>query len=309
MSKVDKINFDGFEWISLTHPTEAEINKLRDYGFHPLDLEDCLTPAKRNKIDSYDNYIFSIMLWPKFNPKTREISSAEIDFFLGKDFLITLHHNDLKPFSDAFELYRLSGDMRSKHKGETPEKIVYDLFNKLYLYIFPMVDHLIVDCDEIEKAIFTGKEKKMVSEIMIIRRNIIDFRKIMQAHKNVLKRLIFTLKENPIYKIKKTDVYFEGLTDYTKEIWDQLDNLKERIEALQQTNESRISYKLSDIMRILTIISVITFPVTLMAAIFGMNTIESMPFVNNPFGFWIIVGLMLALIFGMLTTFKKKGWL
>ena len=84
----------------------------------------------------------------------------------------------------------------------------------------------------------------------------------MQVHKNVLQKLIKTLKENPLYVMKKTDIYFESLIDHTKEIWDTLDNLKERIEALQETNESQISLKLSHIMKTLTIISVITFPIT-----------------------------------------------
>ena len=172
-----------------------------------------------------------------------------------------------------------------------------------------MVDHLDDDCDNIEKAIFSGREKHMVSEILVIRRNITDFRKIMQVHKNVLKKTIYNFKESPLYVMKKTDAYFESLVDYAKEIWDMLENLKERIEALQQTNESQISFKLSDIMRILTTISVITFPVTLVATIFGMNTIHAMPFVDHPLGFWYVIGVMILMIVGMLTIFKKKGWL
>ena len=147
----------------------------------------------------------------------------------------------------------------------------------------------------------------MVSEILIIRRNITDFRKIMQVHKNVIKKAITYFKQSPYFVMKKTDAYFESLVDYSKEIWDTLDNLKERIEALQQTNESQISFQLSDIMRVLTIISVITFPITLIAAIFGMNTIHAMPFVNSPLGFWYIIAIMISVASAMLIIFKKKG--
>ena len=149
----------------------------------------------------------------------------------------------------------------------------------------------------------------MIWEILIIRRNITDFRKIRQVHKNVLKKAISNFKNSPIFAMKKTDAYFESLVDYTKEIWDMMENLKERIEAIQQTNESQISFKVSNIMRILTIISVITFPVTLLATVFGMNTIHAMPFVNNPMGFWYVIGTMITLIIVMIAIFRKKGWM
>jgi magnesium transporter len=99
------------------------------------------------------------------------------------------------------------------------------------------------------------------------------------------------------------------LLDQAKEIWDTLENLKETIEALQQTNESQISFQLSDIMKTLTIISVITFPLTLIATVFGMNTVISMPLTRSPFGFWYVLGIMFVLMLTMLLIFKKKGWL
>ena len=308
MATTKKIQFGSFEWTDIMHPGQAEIEQLRKYNFHPLDLRDCLIPVRRNKIDTYPTYTFLVTLWPAFDRTTREIVAGEVDVFIGKNFLITLHHEKIPVLQDIFQLYQTSAELRGKFVGETPERLLYELLNRHYSYVFPMVDHLITDCDAIEKAIFSGDEKKMVSEILIIRRNIIDCRKVMQAHKNVLKRAITSFKENHNFKMKKTDVYFESLIGYTKEIWDQLDNLKERIEALQETNESQISFKLSDIMRILTIISVITFPVTLTAAIFGMN-ILNIPLGNNPYGFWIILAMMLAIVASMLGVFKKKGWL
>jgi len=310
VSSTQKIAFPNFSWINITNPTEKEIRQMGEkYQFHPLDLADCLTLSHRSKADTYPKYIFLALLLPVYNRKTREILPAELNVFISKDYLITLGRNDLKVFTDFFDLFRVSSDLRRKYPDHSPEKLLYEMLNKLFLYAFPMIDHLSQDCDNIEKAIFSGKEKKMVSEILIIRRNITDFRKIMQVHKNVLKKLIYGLKESSLFVMKKTDVYFESLVDYSKEIWDTLENLKERIEALQQTNESQISFKLSDIMRILTIISVITFPITLLATVFGMNTIKAMPFINHPFGFWYVVGIMLLIIFGMLALFKRKGWL
>jgi magnesium transporter len=308
-SSIKKIQFRHFTWINITNPGSKEIEYLRkNYNFHPLDLQDCVSPTQRTKIDIYPNYTFLVVLFPVYNRKTREIIPGELDFFISRKYLISINHGDFAVFTDFFHLFELQPDSRHKYPGTSPERLLYEILNKLFLYCFPMLDHLIVDCDNIEKAIFSNQLKQMISEILLLRRNITDFRKIMQVHKNVLKKMITNFKENPLYDIKKTDVYFESLIDYTKEIWDTLENLKERIEALQETNESQISFKLSHIMKTLTIISVITFPITLIAGIFGMNTLHGMPWIDHPLGFWMVIGFMGLIVATMLTTFKKKGW-
>ncbi|MBN1779440.1 MAG: magnesium transporter CorA family protein [Candidatus Buchananbacteria bacterium] len=310
MGQTKKIEFKHFEWINITDPGKKEIENLGEkYKFHPLDLQDCLNTSYRSKIDTYDEYTFLVLLFPVYDYETREIVPSEIDVFISSEYLITINHGNIKPFDDFFDLFRVTSTLREKYTDRSPERLFYEILNKLILYVFPMVDHLNDDCNKIEKAIFSGREKRMIWEILIIRRNITDFRKIMQVHKNVLKKAVNNFKDSNLYAIKKTDAYFESLVDYTKEIWDMMENLKERIEALQQTNESQISFKVSDIMRILTIISVITFPVTLLATVFGMNTVHAMPFVNNPNGFWYVIGVMTALITAMIAIFKKKGWM
>lgn len=310
MSNKQKIEFANFYWLNIENPTKEDIEKLGEqYKFHPLDLHDCLTISHRSKVDVYDKYIFLVLLFPFYNPKNRDIEATEFNIFISNKYLITINHNKIPVFNDFFNLFKLSSNLREKYLDKSPERLLYEIINKLFLYCFPMIDHLSDDCNNIEKAIFAGRERHMVSEILIIRRNITDVRKIMQVHKDVLKKAVINFKENPIYVMKRTDAYFESLVDFAKEIWVNLENLKERIEALQQTNESQISFKLSDIMRILTIISVTTFPVTLLATIFGMNTVNAMPFMEHPFGFWWVIGLMVIIVFTMLTIFKRKGWL
>ena len=310
MAKTQVIDFPNFQWIDIENPdaeTMADLGKK--YDFHPLDIADTLSTSYRSTMDAYPAYTFITLLFPVFNRQTKEIESSELNLFVGSDFIITIHQGHLTTLKDFYHAFHISPELRNKYNDKSPERLVYELLNKMFLYILPMIDHLGDDCDNIEKAIFSGKERRMISEILLIRRNITDFRKIMQVHKTVIKKVINSFKHNNIFVIKKTDVYFESLLDYTKEIWDTLENLKERIEALQESNESQISFKLSDIMRILTIISVVTFPITLLATIFGMNTVISMPFVNSPLGFWYLIAMMFAMIVGMLVYFKKKGWM
>lgn len=310
MANTQTIAFKNFSWVNISDPTSKQLEQLREeYGFHPLDIADCLTSSHRSKVDIYEKYLFIVLLFPMFNPETREIVAAEFDIFIGTNYLITIQHGELAVFNNFFDSFKQTPSLREHYNDKSPEKLLYQILNKLLLYTLPMIDHLVTDCDEIETAIFTGREKKMISEILIIRRNITDLRKIMQVHKNVLKKTVSNFKTSPLFVMKTSDAYFDSLIDYTKEIWDMLENLKERIEALQQTNESQISFRLSNIMRTLTSISVLTFPVTLLATIFGMNTTHSMPFINDQLGFWYVISIMISVILLMLAVFKKKDWM
>lgn len=313
MSVIQTIKHKDFRWIDIHCGNGNKSKGIKyleeNFNFHPLDIEDCASITHRAKCDAYPYYSFLILLFPSYNKKTREIITSEIDFFISKDNLISVHrNNNLATYTNFFNLCTENIEEKEKFLSLPPERLLYEILNRLYIDCLPMLDHVSEDVDNIEKQIFSGNEKEMVHEISIIRRNITDFRKLMQPHKNVIKKLAASLQENPLFAIQKTDAYFNNLIDYTKEIWDALDNYKERIEALQATNESLISFKLNDIMKILTIISVITFPITLIAAVFSMNT-PGIPFTEYKYGFWIVLCIMLSIALLMLGHFKRRDWM
>ena len=306
MTNIKRAEFKHFDWINIQQPDNESVRFLSEnFNFHPLNIQECLLDTTRSKIDIYSTYTYFIHIFPVYIRSTREIKPIKISFFVGKKFLITLPRSPMSTFHEFFSIFEGNKILCENFREGSPEKLLYEILSNVLLYCYPMIDHLIKDCDNIQEQIFSGNERKMVS---VIRRNITDFRKIMQGHKNVLKKLITFLKVNTQFVMKKDDIYFENLIDHTKEIWDTLCNLKERIEALQETNESQISYKLSDIMKMLTIISVITFPLTLIGTIFTMQ-LSGMPFQANPNGFWIVIIIMGTILTGMLTFFKKKGWM
>ena len=142
---------------------------------------------------------------------------------------------------------------------------------------------------------------------MKTRYNIINFRRIMQTHKNMIKKMISLNSE--FFPKQPLHSYYNKLLEQTKDIWEILENYKEVIEILAIANDSLLNYKISDIMKTLTIFSVIVFPLTLIAAIFGMNTTNGMPFMNNQFGFEIVIIIMLFGSLFMLLFFEKKKWL
>jgi magnesium transporter len=297
-------------WANIVNAKKEEISYLRKkYKFSDIDLRDAQASltAQRPKFYTRNGYSFLILQFPVFNKKTRTIEAEEVDFFIGKNYLIICHRNQLPPLVELFNACETDKFYREQYFSDENIGLLYEIITRLQEYCYPLIDHMSLDIQHIEKQIFNGNERQMVKEILLIKRNILNVRKIMEAHKDVLQKLARS-KANymPTENMK---VYYNDLIEHTKNIWDILNGQKETIEALEDTNTSMISFKLNDIMRTLTVFSVIVFPLTLLAAIFGMNTVNGMPFVNHPLGFWIIIGIMLIGAFFMFIYFKRKRWI
>ena len=307
MTKIQEIKFNNQKWVDIENPTKEDIEKLREeYKFHPLDLEDVMHPTQRSKIDKYKDYFFLILMFPVYNRETMEIDPTEVDFFVSEDYIVTIHHGNLPPLKDMFQICQSNESARESTFGDSTDMLLYNILKKLHLYIYPMLDHVSLDIADIKKKIFMGNEKEMVKQILEIRRNITDFRKIMDAHEATISRLL--KKGTGVYHVhEKYQDYFDDLIDYTKEIWDQLGTFKEAIEALHETNESLITFRLNDVMKVLTIFSVVLLPATVITSLFGINA-PSMPLASHPNGFWAILGITLLASAITLIYIWRKHW-
>jgi magnesium transporter len=184
--------------------------------------------------------------------------------------------------------------------------LLNEIIHRLQNATFPMLDHITLDIENIENQIFAGNERRMVREILIIKRNIVAFRRIMNSHKNIIKKLMAV--NNSYFEPGEMRIYLNNALERSKDIWDILQTHMETITAFDETNESMISFKLNDIIKILTTISVVLIPANLVVGIFGMNTSHD-PINGQPYDFWIIVGIVCFVIGGLLLWFKRKGWL
>ena len=305
--KLGKIKTKKITWININKPDKESIQYLKDnYDFHPLDLEDCLGKVQRPPISEYSHYLFFILTFPVYNRQTREIESSEVDFFVGSRYLVTICDGGLDTLDIFFNQIKNDEDQREKLMlSSHPANLLYEILHRLQNYTFPMLDHVNKDIEAIEKRIFSGQHKTMVKEILYIKRNIVDFRRIMQAHKTIVKKLMAS--KNNFFMPDKMDIYFSNILDRTKDIWDILETQKENINAFQETNESLISYRLNDIMKTLTIISVIIIPANLIATLFGMN-IQS-PFTDSGKGFFMVLAIIFSTMLAFLLYFRTKKWL
>jgi magnesium transporter len=297
------------EWINVFDAGKPEIEYLRKkFKFELVHLKASLGKAvsQRPLVEQGKGYLFIILHFPINN--NQNIIACEIDFFIGQDYLVTLHNNNIPIINDFFNYCKKEPKCLINHERESSAVLLYQLLEKLMLGCFPILDENAIAITNVENIIFSQQtQKDAVSEILLLRRNIINLRKILQNHKNILKKLIeMEYSLVPESLIKK---YYRNLIEYSKRIWEIIENQKDMIKIFNDTNESLMKFRLNDIMKTLTILSVIIFPLTFFAAIFGMKVDDGMPLLDTPGGFWIIIQFMLVICFGMLLYFEKKKWL
>jgi len=310
MSQTEIIKSKKLSWLNIIDASEKEIAYLKKkFKFNQLDLNDSYSHkhAQRPKLIIRPNYIFIILLFPVFNRSTREIKTAEIDIFVTKDHLITLHYNQLKPFRNFFKSVKESKKERELYLNQSTSMLLYELLDNLYVSIFPMIDHISVNINNVEKNIFEYQPRETVQEVLIIKRNIIHLRRIMQVHKNVLKKIAHS--RTPFFnKSGQSTIFFNDLISYTKNIWDLLENHRQTIIALEDTNNALLTFRTNDIMRTLTIFSVIIFPLTLIATLFAIDA-KYLPILGSYMDFWKIIGILAVVAVIMLGYFKKKKFI
>jgi magnesium transporter len=295
------------KWINIINAGKNEIDYLRkNYNFNLVHLKAAAASVsfQRPMIFKGDGYLCLVLHFPAY--KGENIIAGEIDFFIGHGYLITVHNNSLKALTSFFSLGKKSPDSLLAYSLESSAILLYEVLGHLMDDCFQLLDNSSLKINEIEELIFAGQQKEAVQKIMTFRRNIINIRKIMQNHRNILQNLMDM--ESSLVEKASIKKYYAVLVEHSKRIWEMLDNQKEMIEVLNNTNESILNDQMTDIMKTLTIFSVIVFPLTLLAAIFGMNA-RFMPFVEHPLGFWMILGLMLICSLGMVMFFKHKKWL
>jgi magnesium transporter len=295
----------GLRWIHIEEPRLAHREWLEEhFDFHPLDFEDVYSRNQRPKLDSYDDYIFIVLHFPIFEKSTGRLLSAELDLFIGPDYLVTLPDTPLPPLGAMFERLQTRDDLREQNFSKGSGYLLYRIVDANVDAAFPMLRKMGNKLDRLEDDIFEGRSSEIVRDISNAKQEIINFRKIVRPQRAVLRDLERTKQR---YLAEELEIYFDDISDAAERIWDTLENYKEVVEALESTNESVISHRLNDSFRILTAASVILLPLTLIASVYGMNV--PVPGEDTPYSFGLIVALMIVLLVALVLFFRRRGWL
>jgi magnesium transporter len=295
----------GLRWINIERPRPADRVWLEEAGFefHPLDYEDVFSRNQRPKVDEYEGYLFVVLHFPAYDKAVGRLNAAEIDIFVGPDFLITLPNQPLQPIEYLFESVRAREEFRDQLFSKGPGYLLYKVVDACVDASFPMLAKIGHKLEDLEEDIFEGRSAEIVRDISNAKQEIINFRKIVRPQRTALKDLERTKRYIP----ETLDIYFDDINDASERVWDMLENFKEVIEGLETTNESVLSHRLNDVLRVLTAFSAVLLPLTLIASVFGMNT--RVPGEGGIEAFWVVVGVMIVILAGLLTLFRKRGWL
>ncbi|MDP9308740.1 MAG: magnesium transporter CorA family protein [Actinomycetota bacterium] len=305
--RVQELSANGLTWIHLDAPTLEEAELLqRRFGWHPLDLEDVLSRRQRPKIDEYpdDGYLFVVLHFPVYDKRIQRLNAAELDVFVGQDYLVTLPNVELLPVTRLFHRCHEDLELRAQLFGKGSGYLLYHVLDDLFDYCFPILDKIGHKLDSLEDDIFEGRSDEVVRDISNVKQEIISYRKIIKPERPTL-RLLERYVER--FLPQELELYFDDIVDASERVWDILDNYKEVVEALEDTNESAINHRQNDILRVLTVVSVILLPMTLITGIFGMNV--DFPGFGTSAAWWAIVAGMVTLAVSLAAFFRYKRWL
>lgn len=311
--KIEQITIDNpntpnkLEWLNITNAGKSELELIRRrFGFNMehIAASTATSFSQRPMVMQEDKYVFLILHFPVFF--NSRIKAAEIDFFIGHGFLITAHNGNLSALNSFFNSCKKDTTNLAAYQDDSSTILLAEILEKLINNCYPLLDENSRTIERVQNMIFANNQKKTVTTILNLRHGIINIRRILQNHKNILQKLMDL--ESSIVPRAAVKEHYNSLVDHSKNIWESLENQKEMIEVLNSTSRSLADDRMTNIMKTLTIISVFTFPLTLIATIFAMRAVN-MPIVDSPHGFWIILGIMLVVGVTMLTIFKNKKWL
>lgn len=302
----DVVLGDGLRWIEIPRPTSADGEWLRaEFGFHQLDLEDVFSHNQRPKLDRYDDYLFLVMQFPVYDRDRRRLVAVELDLFVGPDYLVTLPSNDLPPLHALFDRLQEGEELRHQIFSKGSGYLVYRIIDACVDASFPMLRKMGLKLDQLEDDIFEERDSSgIVRDINDLKQEIISFRRIVRPQRAVLGDLE---KSKQRYLSDEMEIYFDDISDAAERIWDILENYKEVIESLEATNESVLSHRLNDAIKVLNAVSVLVLPATLIASIWGMNV--ALPFETGVNAFWVLAAVMFLTIVVTVGYFRRRGWL
>src|SRR5471030_1517164 len=294
----------GLTWIHLTGTGPIVAGELANrFGWHELDVEDVLSKRQRPKVDDYadDGYLFVVLHFPVYDRAIQRLNAAELDVFIGPDYLVTLPNVELLPLTRLFHRCEEDERFREQLFAKGSGRVLYEALDDLFDYCFPILDKIGHKLDALEDDVFEGRSNEVVRDLSNVKQEIISYRKIVKPERSTLRLLERHVKR---FVPEELELYFDDVVDASERIWDLLDNYKEVVEALESTNEAVINHHQNDILRILTVFSVVLLPLTLITGIFWMNV--QFPGFGTEWAFWTIFGVIAGSLLGMLAFFRYK---
>lgn len=289
-------------WVDVSSPTKEEIDSLMlSYNIDPRVARDLLAPTPKQEVLCGNGFVYIVLHIPVFSHSKYEVLEQEIDCIITGENLITVRYDSI----DALHYFAKEIEVDEiLNKSNLPHPL-FGMTKEIYKFLFDELSFIDGYLREIEQKIFAGQEREMVLAISGVARNLLSFRRILTPHLQVWQNF----RDEAHDKFSKEFISeISPLQSELGRIMRVIDSLTEMINELRETNNSLLSTKQNEIMKVLTIMAFVTFPLSLIASIFSMNT-SYIPLVGSYGDFWMVIGIMIGAAVAMFTFFRYKRWL
>jgi len=297
--------YGNLTWLDLESPTHREVQDVAgEFHLAPLIAEELLMPSTKPRVEFYDTHIYVILHFPALRQSHVSLEQ-EVDFVVGRDFIITTHYDIVDPLHKFAKIFEVSSILEKGSLGEHAGFLFFYMLKKLYRGIEHETDHIQQSLLHIEEHIFAGHEVEMVKAISRAARDLLNMRQTIEPHREVLRTLE---SEGARFFGEPFSPYLRALANEYYRVHNHIMRSTDSIHELRETNNSLLSTKENETMRVLTIMALLTFPLALMVSILQIDTIHN-PIRGLPYDFWIILGAVIIVGSGMILYFKHRGWL
>ncbi|MCG0277918.1 MAG: magnesium/cobalt transporter CorA [Thermanaeromonas sp.] len=291
---------EAYTWVDFFKPTPKELHILATtFGFHPLALADCHRPPSRPGLAQYEEYSFITLRCVSHHQHIKS-STTFLNVFLGPRYVITLHEEKLSFLDRLWSSYETDPSLFLKGT----DYLLYSLLEALTSEFFPFFDGLEEKIEEIEEELFRRPGRNLLNQIFLFRRQVIKMRKFLGPQRDVADLLCHP--DFPLVRMENRTFFLDIYNEYLRLV-DHIDTLHELIGSALETYLSLTSNRLNEIMKVLTLVTTIMMPLSLIAGIYGMN-FRYMPELEWRYGYPWALGLMVLVAGGMVGYFRKKGW-
>jgi magnesium transporter len=302
--RVEEIRHGALSWLMVERPGAAELAMLdQRYGFHALDLEDLVSKTERPKLDARGSYVFVVLHFPVLTGRPRRLTAGELHIALGNDYVVTVHDGDLRPPVRLFEELKADPAARATLMA-TPGRLLYELIMRLIEASRPWVDRLPAAVESLQAEIFAHSDQEPVRQMALLRREVIQLRRMVRPDAAVIDRL----RTRDWISAPDLELYWGNAHDQIAWLSDYLDDVAATLEALSHSYDQLTSRRVNRIMRLLTLLSTIMLPLTVISGIYGMN-IKGLPFADSDWALAITLGMMVVVETALLLFFRWKRWL
>ena len=303
------LHFGNIDWIHLADPQKSELNQLVEtYDFHELIQEDLFELTNQEKIDIYEEYMFIVVNFPKYNADIKKYFMNEFSVILGKNVIVTMTKFDTNHIQSIIKDY--SVELQERESDEdfkiSPYYILYKVLDTMYDKSIKMLNKSTKDVIVLEEQVFRSNklDKSLLEDLTIKKRNLVWLKHLFVPHKEILEEL---QKALPKFYKEDLDVYFEDLEYKLDKIMTNISISFENIESLADTYNSLMNIKTNSMISLLTIFAAITWVLTMISGIYGMNI--SLPGQTNNYFFFILMTVMIVVSILLLWFFKRKKWI